>query len=86
MGITTSRATLGSAALAGYIAATEITDLATLESLPVGATVIDSAGDAWQRTNNDRWDGTRGRISVTRRIASAYSPLLLVWLPPEVTR
>jgi hypothetical protein len=64
---------------------TEITDLATLELLPLGATVIGD-GAAWQRIIDGDWYVAGSDIGATSTELLDRGPLLVVWLPPEATR
>lgn len=56
-----------------------------VESLPVGAVVIDSDGDAWQRGRSGAWHYA-GDLGSDRapsdHLADDAGPLLLVWIPP----
>lgn len=64
---------------------TEITDLTTLEKLPVGASIIDGEGRAWQRIIDGDWYPTGSDIAASTGDLICRKPLLVVWLPPEVT-
>jgi len=67
---------------------TVITDLATLLTLPEGAGVVDDCGDLYQRRADGLWYGALmgGDNGSTDNELLVFKPLLLVWLPPEVTR
>lgn len=54
-----------------------------VESLPVGAVVIDSDGDGWQKGRSGSWyqSGEYGSAEVDC-LAEEFAPLLLVWIPP----
>lgn len=51
-------------------------------SLPVGAVVIDSDGDAWQRSGGLSWFSPRGPEADDVDLVGDFGPLLLVWIPP----
>jgi hypothetical protein len=66
---------------------TKITDLATLESLPIGAVVVDADEDAWQLRQKNLWRSTMQlRSEDPSDELIQFGPLVVVWLPPEVTR
>jgi hypothetical protein len=72
---------------------TEIADLATLESLPLGAGVVDGDGTLWQRGHEGGRDGSwYSANGETGFVLNADLPkhhgpsLLLIWLPTEATR
>lgn len=67
---------------------TEITDLSTLSSMPVGAVVIDDDGMAWQLDWDGNWRPASGIVSAQRApsLLSRSKTQLLVWLPPEATQ
>lgn len=65
---------------------TEITTLADLEALPVGAVVIDRDETAWQRKYGDWWYPTTCNemdCEPARRVVADYAPLTVAWLPSE---
>lgn len=64
---------------------TQITSLDVLEKLPFDAVVI-SDRRAWQRLPFGDWYAAGSDIDETSAGLLEYGPLLLVWLPPEVTR
>jgi len=65
---------------------TVITDLATLEKLPVGAVLIDDEGIAWQKDGDGWWEARKGRINPPYSLVAENKSLLVAWLPPEVAR
>jgi hypothetical protein len=63
----------------------EFQSAAEVESLPVGAVLIDSDGDAWQCARSGVWYGAFPGSSVgevSSLLAEQFGPLLLVWIPP----
>lgn len=53
-----------------------------VESLPVGAVLIDSEGDAWQRAQGRSWFCPGAPEVGDFDLAVGFAPLLLVWIPP----
>jgi hypothetical protein len=62
----------------------EFQSAAEVESLPVGAVVIDSDGDGWQRGRSMGWfpSAAADEALPSGRLAEDFGPLLLVWIPP----
>ena len=70
---------------------TEITDLATVELLPIGAVLVDHANEqdpneqnAWQKVDHDCYWQTGDNKDWPARRVLRRGPLTVVWLPPEV--
>jgi hypothetical protein len=68
---------------------TEITDLATLNLLPLGAGVV-GGGYLWQRCpeggHDGGWYGTEGEAGfiLSADLLAYYGPVLFIWAPVEV--
>lgn len=63
---------------------TEITDVQTIESLPVGAGVVDFSGVLWQKKEDGWWyPASFSWVGQQGALAMAGQDPLLVWLPPE---
>lgn len=63
----------------------QITDLAVLESVPIGGGVVDDCGDLYQRRSDGDWHGALigGDNDLTDESLITFAPLLVVWLPKE---
>lgn len=64
---------------------TVITDLATLESLPLGAVVIDGIAP-YQRIIDGDWYCAGSDVGTSAEKLIGRGPVTVLWLPPEVTQ